>query len=136
MFTGKLAKGGCFFLAISALFLGTLAAAGRPVTPQEKPPPSKTFEIEGGSLQVQGGILVSLGPRVALSRNREHLRLEYLVTVRNQSSRAVWVEVEFQLPRTGKILRKREQILSKKEQGFAWKVEKIYAMSSGPLAEM
>jgi hypothetical protein len=126
MFTGKSAKGCFFSLAITALFLGALtAAAAGPVTLQEEtPPPSKTFEIEGGSLQVSGGILVSLGPRVALSRNREHLRLEYLVTVRNQSKRRVWVEVAFQLPGTNKIHRKREPILSKQEQRFAWKVEK------------
>lgn len=53
--------------------------------------PARAFDIEGGSVQMQGGLLAS--------KQRVSLFLE----LTNEGKTAVWAEVEFQLPGTDRV---------------------------------
>lgn len=69
--------------------------------------PARAFDIEGGSVQMQGGILASK-QRGFFGGIKDEVSCFLLLT--NEGKTAVWAEVEFQLPGTDKVSREMKVI--------------------------
>lgn len=69
--------------------------------------PARAFDIEGGSVQMQGGILVSKQRGFFGAIKDEIL---FFLILKNEGKTAVWAEVEFQSPGTDKVSREMKMI--------------------------
>jgi hypothetical protein len=78
-----------------------------PLTATRQGLPARSFEIEGGSVQMQGGLFASK-QRGSFGRAKDEVSLFLELT--NEGKTAVWAEVEFQLPETDKVSREMKVI--------------------------
>jgi hypothetical protein len=76
--------------------------------------PSKLFEVKGGRIQIQGGLL-GLRKQVML----------FMVIGNETEKPTIWAEIEFRLPETGESLRKSEEIKKGDPKMFRWPVPKV-----------
>jgi len=69
--------------------------------------PARAFDIDGGSIQMQGGVLTSK-QRGLLGGARDELFL--FLELKNEGKTTVWAEVEFKLPGADTALRQNKVI--------------------------
>ncbi len=118
-----------------AVFLAMALWAASGQATQEKTPateetqPIRSFDIEGGSIKLGGGVLASTGFKARLMplAGKGSIKTELLVLVMNRTPNTVWVEVECQLPEMRQSLKKFKKVKKGKSEGFKWglKAEEI-----------
>ncbi len=69
--------------------------------------PARAFDFEGGSLQMQGGVLVA--KQVGFLGQTTNQNSLFLI-LKNESKAAIWVEVGFQVPGTDKVSQEMQMI--------------------------
>lgn len=118
-----------------AVFLAMALWAASGQATQEKTPateetqPIRSFDIEGGSIKLGGGVLASTGFKARLMSlaGKGSIKTELLVLVTNRTPNTVWVEVECQLPEMRQSFKKFKKVKKGKSEGFKWglKAEEI-----------
>lgn len=87
---------------VTALLMCTQTATGQGL-------PARAFDIEGGSVQMQGGILASRQHGFFGAMKDE---IALVLILKNEGKTSVWAEVEFQLPGADKVSREMKKIES------------------------
>lgn len=96
--------------SISAVIVWLL---GFPFSAQGQNLPSRMFEVESGSIEMQGG-LIGLRDEVML-----------FMVIGNETGKTIWAEIEFRLPETGELLRDSEKIKKRDSNMFQWPVSSV-----------
>lgn len=99
--------------AIAAIAAVVVSLLGFSFSAQGQNLPSRMFEITGGSIQMQGGLL-GLRDEVML-----------FMVIGNETGKTIWAEIEFRLPETGESLQKVEKIKKGDTNMFRWPVSTV-----------
>ena len=97
---------------------GALKALQRLPTPQL---PARAFDIESGTVWIQGGIIFGPQDEVML-----------FMDIQNKTERRIWAEVEFQLPETGKFVQAFEKVKGEDTTRYGWPIDSIAWNSEYP----
>ncbi len=90
---------------------GALEALQRLPTPQL---PARAFDIESGTVWVQGGVIFGPQDQVML-----------VMDLQNKTQRRIWAEVEFQLPETGEFVQAFEKVKGEDTTRYGWPIDSI-----------
>ena len=92
--------------------------------------PVQLFAIEGGSIELRGGLFVFAELKFPGVMRKgfglpENLSRSFLLIVTNTSTSTVWAEVELRVPGTGEVLKNVEKINSGKDGEYKWKLKEV-----------
>ena len=100
--------------AVASISAVVVSLVGFPFSAQGRDLPSRMFEVESGSIQMQGGLL----------GHRDEVML--FMVIGNETGKTIWAEIEFRLPETGELLRDSEKIKEGDSNMFRWPVSTVF----------